>query len=637
MSKSSWKNAVIAAAGVLVLTMILVAPDVVFWRTLDRGLPPLRAFLGDQHYYLLRVHDVLSADGPIASPYFLEHRSGQKRFVVFETAVASLGAVLKPFIGDNPAVWSGLLSALTISALFLELAYVFRRWAKRSFARSMTLSFLFTLWLSPWGLLYGNALVSWFTPIAFFGVIAAVEGLNADRAARRLGLLSFSALAFAVHPIAFALGVSSTGLALLLRLVQRPTRRAFLEAAAWGAVVIAIGFALFGAFLLPDRSAAAAAAETLKRNAFIESRLPTAPIASLRTLAIAAILIVCRRRTRPGDAGRTLWDLLIILNIAAFLGANVNIATGKYFLNEHFFFLQPLTVGAAAGLALALPSGTSTKKEKIVILAVAALFIEYALRILGQAPIWAMLNVLSPMAVLSGVAILTWTAWGKPPAFPSRHRPLMTAALAFAALFPAFLVWKTQVAAIDGHDRLQPLRPLLRALEEYPVGAVLSNPSLSDVIALYTPQHPYWSPLAFGDEASNEELRRRWRDALVFYANDAGLTDASAKRGLYGHENMFCSVTSTIEEKLYKPLSRFGFTASLCRETLDDKAWGALAGLESAAAIREASTGAWRPSYRLDYLVLDLSKNEKIPKVLSERFGLLVSDDRFAVYRYQPL
>jgi hypothetical protein len=161
-----------------------------------------------------------------------------------------------------------------------------------------------------------------------------------------------------------------------------------------------------------------------------------------------------------------------------------------------------------------------------------------------------------------------------------------------------------------------------------PPGVVLSDPNLAGLIAGYTPQHPYWTPRAFLDEASNDELISRWREALAFYPNDPGLTGTGAKAGIYGAENQFCQ--ALVERRIYQPLKRAGLLkTTLCRETLTDEQWLAFV----ATAKREAQAAWHQPSYRLDYVVFDRQANETLPTTSTGHLEPVGDTGRYAVYR----
>ncbi len=189
MKTKLWIGALVLA--ILAQSALVTGTDLILWKTIDHGQTPIRALvLGDQDYYLLRVHAALTAGSPIESPYFAEHATGTARFFIFETFVVHiLGTLFVPLVGTNAVFWADLLRALAISGLFLGLYYVFRKWAGIPPYPAMAFALAINFWQEPFAQNSQYALGSWFVPIILFGVILAVHGLSSKNWLKKIALL----------------------------------------------------------------------------------------------------------------------------------------------------------------------------------------------------------------------------------------------------------------------------------------------------------------------------------------------------------------------------------------------------------------------------------------------------------------
>ena len=201
-------------------------------------------------------------------------------------------------------------------------------------------------------------------------------------------------------------------------------------------------------------------------------------------------------------------------------------------------------------------------------------------------------------------------------------------------LYATTFLWRLNRGLASSHEKIQSVRPLLGALDALPVGSVLSNPELSGLITLYTKQRPFWIYRAYMDEVSNQEMHRRWMDAMSFFSNDPMMSDGSIRRSLYSYGSIFCN--NQTERFVYLPLKEAGILRkTVCREGISDSEWADVIQQAMKSAVDKEALEAWKPHYRLDYLVLDHTKREEIPAPLKKNFVLVSDDGRFAIYSFR--
>lgn len=617
----------------LALFLMVAGADVMLWKTLDLGREPIRALaLGDQDYYILRIHSTLVAEKPIGSPFFLEHASSHPRYLLFDNFIVLLGKLLIPFIGLNAVVWTDLLRILAITALFFEWRYVFRRWAGLSNLHASVTALCVNLWQEPFTFLTASALDSWFMPITFAGLLCLINCFRPEPKTAHLAWCILATALFAVHPISFAWGTLAAGILWLHRIWRERSRVAVKEALVWALPTFFLGLALFGSFAFPDPLTVKVAAETLARNGSLETNLPVMPLEDLMMLGLLALILILRQHDR---SRRAIWDALSASTVVMLLGLSSNILTGHYFLGDHFVYFERIVAVAAGALALTMPIPASDRREKTIALIAGSTLAVYGLGLLVVHPIrsWLSLGVTLPY-FLAYVAMV-WVVFGRqlPRVFlPPRFT--LTAVVALSLLYPAVFLWRLERGYVPLHARAEEARPLLETLSKLPPGVVLSDDALSGLIALYTPQRPYWSSRAFIDEASNEELRSRWRDALVFFAEQSWTKSIATKVGLFGNEDQFCDGLS--EKTFYGPLAHAGIVpASLCHHTLSEFAWTEFTENETVRALARQHEAGWEPSYRLDMLVIDRVAGERLPPALMTVFEPIEDDGRFVIYRYR--
>lgn len=603
------------------------------FHALDRGGEPIRVFISDQHYYLLRAHRLFLEGRPLGGAYFYEHLGDAKRFAVFETLLLALGRPLVPLVGANPAVWAIILRAAGVFGLFAALSLLLRRWAKLGQGTSIVLAALIAVWFELRIFYMGNGLTAWHLPFALAGLWAISRGLAEVSMRKRLAWLVGATLCFLLHPIAFGLGVMTIAISLIVKRLDGGDRGTWPASLAWLAVAVGLGFGFYGRFAL---HASTLAGETLSRNLYVPSRLPALPMTSLWFIALALMIWLLGRRAAPED--RAPWIVLFAATAAGVTGLNLNVVTGAYFLNDHYGFMLPLMPPLAAALAFRLPPRRPKRAEAVIIAALVVVFAAWFLAMLGDPVARLQARGLEYFGTFLSLAMLVVVAFGRW-SEPSKNRiPAVLAVIGLGLAFAAPVFYM-----IDRLGDLRPLvvqaegeRPVIDALRGLPPGVVLSDPAHAETVAAYTAQLPYWSALAFGDDAPFSELTSRWRDALRFFPDDPKLNSlAEGERSLYGHMDLMCNEAWTLvvqEHGPYRLLHRlFGFKNDLCRPAPDAQAWDAYI-----EANRPTTGQAWTPAERLDYLLVDIHKEESVPVDLTGKFTLLKREGPIEVYRYVP-
>lgn len=623
--------ALVLLAGLL-LAFSVSGLDALLFAPLDAGQPPIRRFVSDQHYYLLRAHRVLEEGRPIGGAYFDERLGDRPRYVLFETALSGLGRLLVPALGTNPVVWSALLRFFGAFGGYLALVLLFRRFARLGLAASSALAALVVLWFQIRILHMGNALNAWYLPFALAALAALRSALRDPPGARRVLKLASASLLFLTHPIAYATGTMTIGLALLLKLRDERTGSALAAAACWTALAAAIGLIAYGGFAA---GASTAAGETLARNLFVPSRLPGLPLTSLWVAAFLTLVVLLARRAPAED--RSAWQVVTAAVAAGLLGLNLNVLTGAYFLNDHYGFLLPLMPPLAAAMAFRIAPVRPRGLGKAAIAIALAVLAGWSLRLLSDGRAWHEARAFAHLGTILSFFVLGWAAWGRAIEPPRRapSRVAVAALIALAALLPL----ASAIAWLDGygpeHYALQKERDVLAAIERLPPGVVLSDPAHAETVAGYAPHRAYWSALAYGDDASAAELKARWRDALRFFPERWDVSGSPiGTRSLYGHMDLMCLPQWTLVEEEHAPyrfLEKRGFRKSLCRPGPDEAEWKAFVD-----ASRHDPGAPWAPSFRLDYLLIDRADGQRVPPELAPAFERVAGSGPIEVYRYRP-
>lgn len=631
---SRFRTILIGVAGVVLLTGAMISSDLAYWALADRFRPPVRDVILDDHdYYLMRVHAALMAGRPIGSPFYLEHADSEPRYAVFETTVVLIGRVLASV--RNMTAWAALLDGLSIVAVFLGLAWIFARWFRWRPDRALLVAFLFTAWAEPVPMFKYHAMRSWFLPFVLFGVIALRNAFAATVPWRRFAWFGAALFALAVHPVPFAIGLGAATIVWAVRLKRSPNAAVALQALAWASLALAVAALFYSRHALPDPGAAAATLDTLRRGGLVESRLPSGLTASLTAAGALILVLLCRRRADDPTDRETLLVVAALFGAALF-GLNSNVVTGKFFMADHFQFFEHLFIVIAAGAAFAAKPSVPARGERVAAWAAIGMTSVYAAELIVDYPIRAFLVTAATLPYFASAAFLGWAALGKP-ALPRPRHPIRDTMLVglfiVTALYPFVLFWRLNRVNVAKHAEVQAIRPALDVLQSLPAGVVMASPRWSAIVTLQTAQRPYWHNLAFIDLAPTAELLDRWREELPFFPDEPRMHDANAHDGTFGLEEGPCG--HPLEVRLYRPLKEAGWLKeSLCRGAVFQKDWPDY--VASAIGNATSSAASWRPTYRLDYLLIDRAAGEAVPGTLGAHFKEAWSDDRFTLYRYLP-
>jgi hypothetical protein len=617
MSKTPLRFTLICAAAIVIAFGFF---DLSSWIGVEGFRTPFHpAVLGDQDYYLARIHRAAVEGRPVDSAFYFEHLSGPSRFPALELPFALMG---RAGLADDPALAGFFLRIFAALGLFAGYRAAARRWSETGSAAASAVAAAIVLFGHSHQMLVGSAINSWLLPLS---VLAACAIIGSSTAAAGKPWLSWACLAVAsasVHPVMFAVFGLSAGLAWLTRFIERRDSAAFRDGAIWLAATIVVGSLSFGGHLAGGE----AAAEALRRTPQATTRLPATPVESL--LMLTVFFLLWTKASAFGTTARSRVRAVSCIVAACFLGSIANVFSGTFFLNTHFFSIFAAIMPLAAMLVWRGGPPSSPRLAAVSL----GVFGLYALGVLLAHPwrSWLVLGRYLPLAV-SLVLLIAPTRWlDRLVAKLPRPAPaaLVLAAFAYSLVFQ----WRLERPLLARHADAQSARPLFAALASLPAGVVMADADLSGLISIRSRHLPYWYRWASTDTATDEELLERWRDMLTVLPDAADLRDQRGRLGVFHLTDSLCGMPA--ERLLYAPLVKRGsLKESLCveRKTPDD--WNAFA--DSAARQAQAGAAGWSPSRRLDYLIIDKSAGESVPAALGGRFESLYEDGRYRLFRYR--
>jgi hypothetical protein len=609
------KGKLLVAGFAVTLAAMAIGPDLVAWVSNGRPAPFVRAFTnGDQDYYADRLHRTILAGAPAGNPYFWEHRDVPSRFALFEWAAAAASPI-KAVIGTDASLWHDLVRLVSVMLTWLLLATLLSVWALPSRLTALATAFAVMAFWGAYRSQEWYALETWFMPFHLLGLWFARQALESRRPLARVIFGLLAALSFSTHPFAFAVGTGGLGLTWLAR-SRSSWRSAIVPFVTWAALALTIGLAFFGWHAAGTDDAAR---EALIRAPLIMSHRPLNAVIMAGAAGVLCLVLACRRRfSRPED--QSAWDLLAgTLGIVPVIGFS-NLATGRYFVLDHSEFLVvPLAVLAAA-LVFGKPAQRAGDRVSRALAWIGAcLVLVYGIDLLIHTSIRAFLVLGTYLPYFTAAGTLAAAA------LMGGALKIPRAAVAFlliaAALYPSVFLWRVNRHDAPRHERAQGLGPVLSKLQELPPGVVMSDGEIAEQVARHTPHYTYWTQRAWIDQATDAELLARWRGHLVFF--QATMPEVPTKdvvRGLRGLKDKACGIVPTA-------------SASCPEAFADEKEAEAYIARLQQEARQEAAT-AFRPPYRLDYLVLDAVHDERLPDAFAVSFEEIWTDGRFTIFRY---
>ncbi|MDO8558260.1 MAG: hypothetical protein Q7S09_03685 [bacterium] len=624
----------------LAVGFIFITPNLVAWWRIDNFQIPFRAVGGDDIHYLTNLHR-LQVEGVSGSSMFTwEHRADGARFPFFDAIIKYV-----PGFAGIPIIWlQVLLRFISVVAVFLAFYGLFRAVCaeiKLSFSLALATTFLY----SPYAI-QGPGLNSWFLSFFLAGLVPFM--FTAIRRPYSFATLSTSILFVflsAMHPVFLITAICMTGLWWFAGLWQkRREARIWLYAFAWLAASCVVGRMLLGSHLNDFFNATAGSAVSgfFERNSGIHIRIPLFPLVLARFVLLALALWVGYRRGRTEtDAGRgRAWLLLLFLSVPTILANVQNAFTGFAFIGGHFVILEEFIVLPAVALVL-FASNTETFRGSrlqkilgIILFMITAIFL-FSLTINRPIRSWLVLGRWVPLFI--GYLILClWLVFpGRLRLLASKTLKLLPALLVFSLVYAGFFLWRFYRYDAPTHVEAQQYRQIYDRLSQLAPGVVMAPPSMSEHIALYTPQRVYWSHTNGQFGGTYEELADRLLDERLVFENNSQLGSDYGRISAFGTFNYWCGMLT--ETAFYAKMRLLGIADVTTCDVNDrsEREWPKY--LAQFTSERDAiSQGApWTPRYRLDWLVVHEGQDRISSSILRRYFEKAESVGSFTIYKYR--
>jgi hypothetical protein len=620
----------------LAILVLFLAPDLLYWVTIDHFKTPLRHILGDTALYVYQLNSVIRGNGPAANPYFIENQYQLGRFFVFGKLLLVI-----PFKDKIPIIWwTIILRGAVPLFVFFILAAILRQFGTRRFL-SYLFSFVFVLFYGPMTFKGGIGLTNWFLPLILFGFWGALKFYKGGEINIKSFLLSLASLLFfSLHPVAFSVGAAFLGILWLILLRRKFNGKALVYFLIWLASAILLFAWVFLPFLYSrDANFSVIAGDMSFRNTLLLTRFPFLFLFGVRFLLLALISAYCYFKTRLDGAWKTGCFLILILSLIAFLGLNSYVITGKYFLNDHYPFLEDFMVMPLALMIIFGPRTESKKMSKYLGLAVLIFAVISILVVLNASNFkpnyhgrWVPL-----FASYFAIGLIFFKPKLKENLFVRRGKFLLGLLLALSVLHIIFIsYWDDAKYWLPLHKETQKYRGFVEELSKLPRGVILANPYVSNLALVYTGHKVYCSPIALHDAVSTRELYDRWIRARVFFPEEPVFNGKAAIRSIFGLRNNKCR-----EFKRYiylDALSRMGIKGpkeALCDESIYETWPQEKIIADEFLSEIESGGKKWEPIYRVDYLIVEKNKDKVSSELIGRYFAKIDEDEKFVVYSYK--
>ena len=203
----------------LVILVLFLTPDFIYWGALDRFKTPLRYISGDTSMYVSHLNSVLTQGKPAGNPYFIENKYQIGRFSTFGTIFSLIPFASKISIIEWMIIFKIAVVLLTFF-LFSRILILFNIPRRLAYL----FSFIFVLFYGATTFKGGYAVYNWYLPGFLASMLFIIRFYKSETVKTGTFLLSlFSLLFFSFHPVYFAVGVSLTGLFWLYILFRKPS------------------------------------------------------------------------------------------------------------------------------------------------------------------------------------------------------------------------------------------------------------------------------------------------------------------------------------------------------------------------------------------------------------------------------
>jgi hypothetical protein len=635
---SNRKFAIILA---LLVVILFVAPDIFYWASLDNFQTPLRSIKGDTSLYVYQLNSVIDHDKPACNPTFWENKCELGRFFVFGKLLSFV-----PFHEKIPTAWWLIILRGAVPLLvFFILAKLFNLFGA-SKKISYIFSFVFVLFYGPMTFKGGSALTNWFLPAFLFGLFLVLQFYKSEKVnLKSLLFLLGSLLFFSFHPVYFAVGTMVSGLLWLSIFFQ--DRFKIKKLIIYFLIWLVLAVVLFGNIFLPFMSSGSPEFSVIlkdmaSRNTFLETRFPFLFLFGVRYLLVLLGVIyfvykIFKNKIQDVELKKKSLFLLALAS-ACFVGLNSYVVLGKYYLNDHFPFVESYLVILFLILISFIPKNLWDKKLKYlgaILLFFTTVSILTTLIADNFKPVYA-----GPwVPIFLGYLVIGFILY-KPvllDSFPSNYRKFLLTLLIITSVFYAIFInyWDDRTW-IPQHKNFEEYRGLINDLNKLPDGVILSDPNIANLTLIYTRHKVYWSPIALHDAVSTNELYQRWIRARVIFPEGELSNGKNAAYSVYGGRDNKC-----IEFKRYlylNILAKIGITGPkkvICDQSAYDR-WPEmkLAADKFMAEIKSGKKG-WDPIYKVDYLIVESGKDKVSQDIIGRYFKKESEGSGYIIYRFK--
>ena len=624
------KNKLPILLGVLILVLFL-GTDIFYWWHFDNFKSPIRHITGDTSLYVYQLNSVVQNDKPAGSPYFWENKYELGRFYVFGKLLS-----LIPFLKEVSTIWLSLILRGLVPLLVFFLFSALLRQHGVENKLSHYLAFIFIALYGPMTFKGGSALTNWFLPAFLLGIYILIKFFKSTEVNWKNFLaIIVSVVLFSFHPIYFAVGMSIASIFWLVKLKNNRNPSSLIGFGNWLLFGLIHFFFIFLPFIYTtDPIFAQIAKDMSYRNTLLETRFPFLFLFGLRYLMLMITCLTLYHRVKEKGKLKNSLLVFLVISAVAFIGLNSYIITGKYFLNDHFPFVEDFI---AIPLAIFLIFKFPLSREKFFrILAitfgiVTILSIGVIVYYHNFKPVYA--GRWGPL-FLSYIFItaLLWQPQLKEKLL-KHGRFILIFLFSFALAHAIFMNYWDERYWYPLHANTQKFRQAIDKINSLPKGVIMANPYLTNLVLIYSGHKAYWSPIALHDAVSTGELYQRWLDAKLFFPEEPVFKNRSAVYSVYGARDNKCH-----EFKRYvylNFLAKVGIDfpkKAICDDSIYSEFWPLMEVEAKNHLDKNIKTLA--PYYKLDYLVIENDKDLIISKLINDNFTEIYSDNLISILTF---
>lgn len=620
----------------LIILFLFLIPDLVYWAVLDNFKTPMRYISGDTGLYVSQLNNLLNTGRPAGNPYFIENHYEVGRFFAFGKLFALL-----PFTDKVSTIWwTIILRGAVPFFIFFVMANFFRLFylERRS---SYWFSFIFTFLFGTITFKGGTGMVNWYLPMFILGLTWVIEFYqNNNRNPLGLFFVLISPLFFSLHPIYFFTGIGLSGVFWLLILNKNRTWKMAGFFTGWGIITAVLFYFVFLPFFYSaDPVLAKAARDMSLRNTMLFTHFPFLFLYSVRYLLLMVISLLGLKSVINKNyetKWRQIWSAVAMFSAIAFLGLNSYVITGRYFINDHFPLLEDFIVIPLFILILFGPQikfSFFSKWLGWIVLLVSFVSMLVIWNYLSFKPVYFGRWVPQYAAYFSMGLLFIWPTL-KEKLFVNYGKIIAAFFVFMSVFYFVFMAFWDEKYWFSFHKEIQRFRPLIEELNKLPTGVILSNYYIADLITTNTPHKLYWSAVAMHDLVSTDELTQRWTEARAFFPKEPAFNDNGAVFSVYGTKDNKCR---EFKRGFYLGyLSRLGINGpqkKICDKSLNDK-WPEMRAQADNYYKKVILGSIWKPSYRIDYLVMEKNKDFIPPMALSRYFKKIADTETATVFAF---